>query len=87
MIPLEYFCPNCYTVFETPAQYHYGGEDSLPPVILEECPKCSSKFFVKARQCDNCGDFILGRYVETVFGDILCEDCYIERDINDGIVT
>lgn len=84
---LNYFCPKCNTIFETPAQYHYGGEGSLPPVILEECPHCGSEYFVPAKQCDNCHDFILGKYVETVYGDILCEDCYVEHDISDGVTT
>lgn len=77
-----YYCPECELVFDQPAQYHYESGD-LPPVIIEECPHCGAKNFVRALRCDGCGYFITGKYVRTRYDDVFCEDCYVQLDIND----
>ena len=48
------------------------------------CPKCGGAF-VETRCCDNCGEYITDRYIKITNDEFLCSNCYIEKDIDEGV--
>lgn len=78
-----YACLDCGGIFEYPKQYKEShGLDSPPYETWSGCPLCGGDY-VKTARCDQCGDWITGAYAELKDGTIICEECYVIKDIED----
>lgn len=70
-----YICLDCENIFEAPRLYtephglDYGREK------WRGCPVCAGAY-VKAQQCDICGEYIKGDYIKTSDCQIICDMCY-----------
>ena len=76
-------CTNCNFLFEDPDYWEesHGFNDGQ----FEKwsgCPKCGDRY-VKAHECDCCGEFITGEYVKTEDGERYCENCYARYEIGE----
>lgn len=80
-----FVCLDCGCVFKEVARYTetHGFEDGRYET-WSGCPKCGGAF-VKTRCCDNCGQYITDKYIKTTNGEFLCNSCYTERDIDEGV--
>ena len=69
-------CVECEHLFEEPVWWvETHGLDAPPYERRYGCPKCYGAY-IKARKCDNCGEFITSTYVKTENGKRFCENCY-----------
>ena len=76
-----FVCLDCGHVFEWPEDYtETHGLDTPPYEHFSGCPVCGGDY-VETVQCDWCGEYITGKFVELSDGTVLCSDCYTERDI------
>lgn len=71
-------CLECEKTFSEPfvskdKLEHFGSPCSLNTNL---CPYCYSGEIAPAHKCDVCNKPIDGTYIETINGDILCDDCY-----------
>ena len=80
-----FVCLDCGCVFEDAVNYteNHGFTDGLYET-WNGCPKCGGTF-VETRCCDNCGKYITDKYIKTKNNDFLCSNCYIEKDIDEGV--
>lgn len=80
-----YLCLECDNIFDEPKRYtETHGLASPPYETWEGCPYCG-EMYVETCQCDICGNWVNGEYVECKDGTIICEDCYSIKHIGDGI--
>jgi hypothetical protein len=78
-----YICLDCESLFERPGKHiETHGLDTPPYEEWYECPYCGGDY-VQTEQCDLCGYWIAGKYVELENGWLVCEDCYQPKDIED----
>ena len=85
MVINVFVCLDCGHIFTDAVRYKetHGFSDGRYET-WDGCPKCSGAF-VETRCCDNCDKYIVDRYIKTINGDFLCNNCYTERDIDDGV--
>lgn len=80
---MDFVCLDCNETFSTPKRYvETHGLDSPPYEVSYGCPYCGGSY-VKAYECDECGNLIVGRYIKTDSGQRICENCYITYDIGE----
>lgn len=78
-----YVCLDCGCLFDDPEAYTEShGLDSLPYETYSGCPKCAGAY-VETVECDCCGEWITGEYVELDNGTVACYNCYIIKNIED----
>lgn len=71
-----YKCVACDSCFEAPRKtYETHGLDTPPYEEFFTCPHCRSDFVEEAFLCDICGEYTVDNYIETVRGQIFCENC------------
>lgn len=81
----SFVCVECGYVFQDPKEYvETHGLDTPPYEHFIGCPKCGGAF-VPAKQCEYCGQNIIGEYVKIADGNIYCEECFSVRDISDDL--
>jgi hypothetical protein len=79
-----FLCLDCDALFEEAEGYiETHGLSSPPYEGMSGCPSCGGSY-VETIQCDYCGDWIIGKYVELDDDTIACEDCYRIKDVRDG---
>lgn len=79
-----YVCIDCEGLFEdTKRCIETHGLDTPPYEEWYVCPYCGGGDYVQTEQCDLCGDWITGKYVELDDGRFVCDDCYQLKDIED----
>lgn len=78
-----YVCLECGAVFETPVAYmETHGLDCGPYEALSCCPVCGGAY-VETMRCSQCEDWVTGKYIELDDGSIVCDNCYLIKDIED----
>ena len=80
-----YICKQCRTLFEEPIKWKENRGECFGFPTHEEfigSPCCLSDY-AKARQCDSCGDYLIGDYVKLIDDARYCEDCYQTMEIGD----
>lgn len=80
-----FLCLECGAIFETPRLYREHQGEYFGYSAYEEyeaCPCCAGAF-VETYECDCCGKWITGEYVELADGSLYCEECYCIKDIGD----
>ena len=80
-----YICLDCDTIFETPRQYiETHGLDTPPYEAYWGCPKCGGAY-IETYECDRCGQYIVGDYIEFDNGLRICDDCYESKSVQDEL--
>ena len=78
-----FVCLECGSIFEEPAYWEEEhGLDTPPYESMSGCPSCYGSY-VEAYKCDECGDWIDGKYIKTDSGDRICENCYIVYELGE----
>lgn len=78
-----YICLDCEEIFDDPKYcVEKHGLDSPPYETWNGCPHCGGWDYVEAIKCDICGNYITDDYVETIDGNIYCENCYSIKNIS-----
>ncbi len=78
-----YICLDCDALFTVPKKYsETHGFDSPPYEEYNGCPNCGGDY-AETFQCDCCGKYISGDYVEVDYGNFYCENCYTLKNIGD----
>ena len=78
-----YLCLDCGGIFETPGEYiESHGLDSPPYETLLCCPYCDGDY-VETVRCAQCDEWIEGKYVELDDGTMICDNCFILKDVDD----
>jgi hypothetical protein len=78
-------CLDCGAAFEQAREVvERHGLDTPPYERLLVCPRCGGADLRDTHRCDLCGEWITGKYIETVDGDRICGECYTSHDIDDG---
>lgn len=81
-----YVCLECGRLFEEPKRYiETHGLDSPPYEASKGCPDCGGAY-VETAECDMCGEWITGDYIELSDGKVVCENCYMERDVSEDVL-
>lgn len=81
-----YVCVDCGKLFEEPKEcVETHGFKAPPYETWYGCPHCGGAY-VKTMQCDVCGKWIAGEYVELNDGDKICDECYTLMDIMDSLM-
>lgn len=76
-----YLCIECGALFDEPRRtIETHGLDSPPYEVWNVCPECGGAY-VKTMQCDLCGEWITGDYVELDDNSTVCECCYVVKNI------
>ena len=75
-----WYCLNCHHVFDSP-KYHKDMlvTDPYPDdPMISVCPYCHSDEFVKAIQCDCCGEYHPSEMTYWIDADCesVCDDCF-----------
>ena len=79
-----YICLECDAKFEKPMYYREThGLDTPPYEEFEACPCCGGAF-AETYECDCCGKWITGEYIETDDGYRYCDKCYHFKCIGDN---
>lgn len=80
-----FICLDCGRLFEEAVAYTetHGFTDGLYET-WNGCPRCGGAF-VETRCCDNCGEYIVNQYIKTTSGELICDNCYVEKDISEGV--
>ena len=78
-----YVCVNCGQLFEMPAHVtEKHGFDYPPYEEVAMCPFCGGDF-VETYQCEECGEYIDGEYIQLANGECYCQNCYEVLDVRD----
>ena len=78
-----YICLDCGEVFSQPRRYkETHGLESPPYEIFYVCPCCGGDY-TETYQCDECGDWITGKYIRTDSGQTICDNCYCTYEIGE----
>lgn len=78
-----YICLECGSLFDKPVYYREKhGFDTPPYEEFEACPCCGGAF-TETYECDSCGEWITGDYVELNDGSRYCEECYCIKTIGE----
>ena len=80
-----FVCLECGHVFsedEVAVWEETHGLDIPPYERWSGCPNCKGGY-VEAHQCDDCGEWITGKYVTLNNGKRFCEDCFCVLELDD----
>lgn len=80
-----YVCKQCHELFEEPIKWKEDRGEHFGFLAYEEfvgSPCCLSDY-VKARQCESCGDYLVDSYIKLIDGSRCCKDCYQTIEIGD----
>jgi hypothetical protein len=78
-----YCCLECEGLFEHPNKYiETHGLDTPPYEELYACPCCGGDY-APTEQCELCGYWITGKYVELENGWLVCDDCFQLKNVED----
>ena len=78
-----YICLDCNKVFEEPRQFTEDhGLDTPPYESYWGCPHCGGAYS-DALECDMCGQYIIGDYIEFDVGLVVCDNCYETKNTLD----
>ena len=56
----------------------------MPPYEhYDACPGCLGTNIHSAKQCDLCGNWVTGDYIQTSEGQIICDDCYTFHNVEE----
>ena len=75
--------PRCGSAVRAGARSAAHGLDMPPYEELLVCPCCGKPVSSRLTRCDLCGEWITGKYVETLDGDRICGECYTRHDAGD----
>ena len=76
-------CLDCGWIFEEPNQWvEKHNLDSPPYEKFSGCPMCDGAY-TEAIECDICGKYIVETYVEVSDGQLICERCYIVKELGE----
>lgn len=82
----NFTCLNCFSEFDDWAEVvESHGFDTPPYETQQVCPQCHDNNIVTAVYCDLCLQPIHGKYIVTVDGDTICDNCFVKRDVEDLI--
>ena len=84
---LTFICLDCAYIFEEPKHWVEKHGFLHPP--WEEwsgCPHCGGSY-AGTIKCDICGEYIAGTYVKTSDGQLICENCYVEREVGNNDIS
>ena len=78
-----YLCLGCGDLFDEPKKYiETHGFDYPPYEVWYACPYCDSEY-VETERCAQCNEWIEGKYVELDDGTMVCDNCFILKDVYD----
>ena len=78
-----YICLDCEEIFVFPKKYVELHDLDCPPYEEHNgCPNCGGTY-VPTFECDCCGEYITGDYVEVDYGNFYCSNCYTLKNIGD----
>ena len=81
-----YLCVECGKLFEEPIRHvETHGLECPPYESWDGCPHCGGGY-VKTMRCDECGEWIIGEYVELTNGAKYCDACFTLMDIIDSLM-
>ena len=76
-----YICLDCDNIFSAPRQFvETHGFDEPPYEEYLGCPYCGGTY-IEAYECDRCGQYIIGDYIELNDGSLICDNCYESKNI------
>lgn len=80
-----YVCLDCDSLFEEPNTYYgetleYFGAPCRE--CVSGCPSCGG-YYQETFKCDQCGEYIVDKYVELSDGTKVCDNCYQVKNITD----
>lgn len=78
-----YLCTNCELLFDDPkcvTERH--GFDCGPYEQRYCCPHCGGDF-VETTRCNECGEYIQGKFVVVNGSECYCDNCYRLLDMRD----
>ena len=79
-----FLCLDCDALFEEPQEYtETHGLSSTPYEMKSGCPHCGGAY-VETMSCECCGKWITGEYIKLNDHVLVCEDCYIVKDIRES---
>ena len=79
-----YICKKTRMLFDEPEIiYEKHGLECPPYEEWAVCPCCHDTNYIKAFTCDECGEYIDGKYYETADGNYYCSECCEVHDIFD----
>ena len=80
----KFICLSCEHEFDEPAVHEEShGLDTLPFETIYVCPNCGSSWCAPAVYCDLCEHVILDKYIQTVDGVNICDECYVGKWVDD----
>lgn len=80
-----FLCVDCGALFEEPRIHiERHGLDAPPYEKWTACPECGGGY-VKTMRCKFCGDWITGDYVELDDESVVCECCYMVKNIVEDV--
>lgn len=80
-----YICIDCGALFLEPREYiESHGLDSPPYEAYSGCPVCGGSF-AETYECDGCGQYVCGEYIELNDKTVICSNCYEIKNIEDDV--
>lgn len=77
-----FVCTECYHLFDTPKHIQERhGLDTPPYEEMDVCPECYGLAIIDAFCCDECSQYVTGRFIRTGGGQTICDECYTTHDI------
>lgn len=80
-----FVCKDCGCLMDHPMVYHGVWLEHFGRPCREYhtgCVECGGEV-EEAHECDCCGKWITGQYIETKSGYYYCDNCYVEADVNE----
>lgn len=78
-----FVCYDCGALFEEPKIWtETHGLDTPPYESYAGCPSCGGAF-TGTHKCNECGEWIVGEYVQVISGPRICESCYSVMELGD----
>lgn len=80
-----FVCLECGEVFENVAIWHEDRGEYFGFPSYEECcgSPCCHGDYVETHKCDECEEWICGKYIKTDSGKRVCEDCYCSYELGE----
>ena len=76
-----YLCIDCGALFEEPRRIiETHGLDTPPYEVWNVCPECGGGY-VETMRCNICDEWITGDYIELDDYSVVCECCYVVKNI------
>ena len=78
-----YVCLDCGDIFASPRRFvETHGFDNPPYEETNGCPSCGGAY-APTVECDICGKYITGDYIQTIDGAMYCDGCYTIKNVED----